>query len=252
MTDKKGPRGVRPNGPKIKLLRERAGISQRDFAARFAITARTLQRAESGERILPEMLSSIAAGLKAASSELTLEPLSVANSAIQGETRKERVRLPRTSSAREIATALAPVQNLVFEYDIDPDENTAEDLAAAIEIIERMPERQDANALEPSAYVRHLGQLNGLLSRLEEQEIRFYTGSYWEPAVMIEEQPAPGRTGQNCWIELICRGIMLIGQKDVRYLTRPVTRKYTDEQIDAHIEELTNSGWKVEDRRISS
>jgi len=243
---------VRTNGAKIKALRKRAGFSQRDFAARFAINARTLQRAESGERILPEMLNSIAAGLKVASSELNLEPLSMTTGAIPVESHKEQVRLPRNATARQIVAALAPIQQLTLEYDIDPDEETAEEVAAAIETMEQLTGKPDTKALEPSTYVRQLGRLNSLLGRLEERGVRFFIGSYWEPTVMIEDEPVPDRTTQFCRVETICRGIMLIGQADVRYLTRPIISEYTNEKIDASIEELKNSGWEVDDRRIPS
>lgn len=243
---------MRANGAKIRALRKQAGFSQRDFAARFAITARTLQRAESGERILPEMLNSIATGLKVASSELYFEPLNTPPGAIPVESHKEQVRLPRAATARQIVAVLAPIQQLTTEYDIDPDEETAEEVAAAIETMEQLTGKPDTKALEPSTYVRRLGRLNSLLSRLEERGVRFFVGSYWEPTVIIEDEPASGRTTQYCRFETICRGIMLIGQADVRYLTRPIIREYTNEKIDASIEELRNSGWEVEDRRIPS
>lgn len=243
---------MRTNGAKIKALRKRTGFSQRDFAARFAITARTLQRAESGERILPEMLNSIAAGLMVASSELGFEPLSKTAGAIPVALHKEQVRLPRAATARQIITVLAPIQQLTTEYDIDPDEETAEEVAAAIETMEQLTGKPDTKALEPSTHVRRLGRLNSLLSRLEERGVRFFVGSYWEPTVIIEDESAPDRTAQYCRVETICRGIMLIGQADARYLTRPVIREYTNEKIDASIEELRNSGWEVEDRRIPS
>ncbi|MCK4867479.1 MAG: helix-turn-helix transcriptional regulator, partial [Alphaproteobacteria bacterium] len=138
MASRDSLRGVCPNGPRIKELRKRAGFSQRDFAARFAITARTLQRAESGERVLPEMLNSIAAGLKVASSELDIESMESSTGSTWFEPHYEQVRLPRTATARQIAAVLAQVQQLTFEYDIDPDEKTAEDVAAAMEIMERL------------------------------------------------------------------------------------------------------------------
>lgn len=242
---------MRPNGPKIRALRKRAGFSQRDFAARFAITARTLQRAESGERILPEMLNSIAAGLKLASSELILEPL-IKTGPTPIEPHTEQVRLPRTATARQLVAALAPVQQLAFEYDIDPNEEIAEEVAAATEIIEKISGEQGTETLEPSTYVRQLGRLNSLLGRLEERGVRFFVGSYWEPTVTIEDELTPGRTARYCRIETICRGIMLIAEANLRYLTKHIIRKYTDEQIDASIEELKSGGWEVEDRRIPS
>lgn len=252
MASRNSPRGVRPNGPRIKELRKRAGFSQRDFAARFAITARTLQRAESGERVLPEMLNSIAAGLKVASSELDLEPMESSTGSTRFEPHYEQVRLPRTATARQITAVLAQVQQLTFEYDIDPDEETAEDVAAAMEIMERLVGKSGANELEPSAHVRLLGRLNSLLGRLEQQNIRVFTGSYWEPTVTIEDEPTLDRPTQYCRVETVCRGIMLIGQVDARYLTRRVIREYTDEKIDASIDELRNSGWEVDDRRTPS
>ena len=243
---------MRTDGAKIKALRKRAGFSQSDFAARFAITARTLQRAESGERILPGMLNSIAAGLKVSSPELIFEPLSKTTGAIPAEPHKEQVRLPRTATARQVVAVLEPVQQLTLEYDIDPDEETAEEVAAAIETIEQLTGKPDIKALEPSTHVRRLGRLNSLLSRLEERRVRFFAGSYWEPTVIIEDEPAPDRTAHYCRVETICRGILLIGHADVRYLTRPVIHEYTNEKIDASVEELRNSGWEVEDRRIPS
>lgn len=252
MTGRESSRGVSANGPKVRALRKRAGFSQRDFAARFAITARTLQRAESGERILPEILNSIAAGLKVASSELKFEPLSTTTGSIPVEPRREQVRLPRTASARQIVAALSPIQQLTLEYDIDPDEETAEEVATAIEIIEQLTEKSDSRALEPSTYVRHLGRLNSLLGRIEERGVRFFIGGYWEPTVMFEDEPAPDRKTHYCRVETVCRGIMLIGRADTRYLTRSIIREYTDEQINASIEELKSSGWEIEDRRSPS
>ena len=252
MTVRESPKGVRPNGSKIRTLRKQAGFTQRDLAARSAITARTLQRAENGEPILPEILNSIAAALKVASAELGLKALTITAGTKPAEKNKELVRLPRTVTAQQIVSALAQVQQLVFEYDIDPDDKTAQEVAAVVEIVEQLTGKPDSSTSEPSMYVRQLGNLNSMLSRLEEWGIRFFVGSYWEPTVMIEDEDesAPNQSSQYCRIEMISRGIMLISQANVRYLTRSVILKYTDEQFDANIEELKSFGWEVEDRRI--
>jgi transcriptional regulator with XRE-family HTH domain len=252
MSGQDSPRGVRPDGPKIRTLRKRAGFTQRDFADRFSITARTLQRAEGGERILPEMLNSIAAGLKVASSELSLESGHGIQGTASSEPTRELVRLPRATTARQVVAALAPVQHLAFDYDIDPDEKTAEEVAAAIEIIERLSGEPESRSSEPSVYVRQLGQLNKLLGRLEEKGVRFFIGGYWEPTVIMEDESAPDRPTQYCRVETISRGIILIAQANVRYLTRSINRKYTDAQFEANLEELRSFGWEVEDRRNQS
>jgi len=252
MSGQDSPKGVRSDGPKIRTLRKRAGFTQRDFADRFSITARTLQRAEGGERILPEMLNSIAAGLKVASSELSLESEHGIQGTASSEPTRELVRLPRATTARQVVAALAPIQHLTFDYDIDPDEITADDVAAAIEIIQQLSGQPETSATEPSTYVRRLGQLNKLLARLEEMGIRFFIGCYWEPTVIIEDESAQNRTVQYCRVETVCRGNILIAQTNARYLTKPVSRKYTDEQFEANLEELKSFGWEIEDRRIQS
>lgn len=198
---------------------------------------------------MPEMLNSIAAGLKLASSDLSLEPTSKTDS-IPVEPRTEQVHLPRTDTARKIVAALAPIQKLAFEYDIDPDEETAEDVAAATEVIEQLTGKSETGSLEPSTYVRQLGRLNSLLGRLDKCGIRFFAGSYWEPTVIIENEP--DRVTPLCRVDTVCQGIMMIAETNMRYLTKTIIRKYTDEQIDSSIEELKSSGWEVDDRRGSS
>lgn len=230
------------------MLRRQSGLSQHDFAARFAVTTRTLQRAESGAPILPEMLNAIAAGLKIASAELVLAvPDAVPAPFV--ESCSERVRLRRTASARELTAALDQVRDLAFEYDIDPDEAAAEDLAEATEIVEQLAKLPGGRINEPASVVRRLGRLNRLLAGLDGRGIGFFVGTYWEPAVTVEDEPGPGGKSQYCRIERVCRGLLRIGRAEGRYSTRLVARTYTDEQVDRSIEELRRYGWVVEDLR---
>lgn len=250
MTGRNSARGIRPNGLKIRKLRKRLGMSQRDFAARYAVTARTLQRAESGERILPELLSSIAAGLRVTAADLTLLPAGASENPLYPPQSKEQIRLQRTSSAREIVTALEDAQGFEFLYDIDPDEQTADELAAAIETLELLAGTTGGGGTEAAAYIRQLGRLNSTLNLLEKNNIRFYIGSYWEPDVVIEEvEPDSDNSSHYCRVELVCNALIFIAETDLRYITRPITRKYTDEQIDTSIQELRGFGWHVEDKR---
>lgn len=245
-------RGIRPNGPKIRALRKGLGLSQRDFSNRHAVTTRTLQRAENSEVILPELLNSIATGLQVAMADIVQQQRGNEAVSTPMEPDRQQVRLLRTESAREIIAALETVTRLAYIYDINPDEETAEELVTALEIIEQLSGAPDGAELKPTTYVRQLGRLNILLNGLETKKIRFYVGSYWEPDVVIEEVSAPENATQICRVELICQGIMLIGAADLRYVTRPIVRKYSGEQIDASIEELRSFGWHVEDKRPSS
>lgn len=247
-----GAKGVSPDGPKIRRLRLRAGLSQQEFATRFAVTTRTLQRAESGEAILPEMLNAIAAGLKVASAELALDPSRTAATRPQVESRKEQVRLRRTVSARELTAALARVKELAFEYDVDPDEETAEDLAEATEIVETLAGNPGSRDSAPATFIRKLGRLNALLGRLDERGIAFFVGAYWEPAVTVEDNPGPGGKTQYCRVESVCRGLLRIGRAKGRYRSKLVERTYTDDEINRSVEELQRHGWEVEDVRKST
>ncbi len=253
MTGRHSARGVRPNGPKIRKLRKRLGMSQRDFAARYAVTARTLQRAESGERILPELLSCIATGLRVTAAELTLLPATLSENPSRPQFSREQLRLPRTASARQVVTALEDAQDLEFLYEIDLDERTAEELAAAIEIIELLAGATGNDRIEAAAYIRQLGRLNSTLNLLENNNIRLYIGRYWEPDVVIEEvDPGTADPTHYCRVELVCKALIVMAEADLHHVTKPISRKYTDEQIDISIEELRSLGWHVEDKRPSS
>lgn len=250
MAGRNSARGIRPNGLKIRKLRKRLGMSQRDFAARYAVTARTLQRAESGERILPELLSNIAAGLRVRAADLALLPATASENPLYPPPSKEQIRLQRTLSAREIVMALEDAQDLEFLYDIDPDEQTADELAAAIETIELLAGATGGDGTEAAAYIRQLGRLNSTLNLLEKNNIRFYIGRYWESDVVIEEvEHDTDDSTHYCRVELVCKALIFIAEADLRYVTRPISRKYTDEQIDISIEELRGFGWHVEDKR---
>jgi transcriptional regulator with XRE-family HTH domain len=252
MIRKSGTKGISPDGPKIRQLRRHAGLSQQEFAARFAVTMRTLQRAESGEPILPEMLNAIAAGLKVSSAELVPGLSRMATSDLRIEPRSERVRLRRTLSARELTAALEHVKELEFEYDVDPDEETAEDLAEATEIVERLAKAAGSSSSQPANFIRRLGRLNGLLARLDECGIAFFVGAYWEPAVTVEDEAGSGGKTQYCRVESVCRGLLRIGRAQGRYQSKLVERTYTDEEISRSVEELQRYGWEVEDLRDSA
>lgn len=243
-----GARGIHPNGAKISRLRRQSGLSQQGFAARFAVTTRTLQRAESGAPILPEMLNAIAAGLKVASAELVLDAPEAVH-APRVDPCNERVRLRRTASAREITAALSEARDVAFEYDVDPDEATAEHLAEAAEIVMRLTKPPEGRMDEPASVVRRLGRLNRLLAALAARGISFFVGTYWEPVVTVEDEAGPGRKLRYCRIERICRGLVCIGHARGRYRTKLVARTYADEQINRSIEELRRYGWVVEDLR---
>lgn len=241
-------KGVRPDGPRIRELRRQAGLSQRAFSERCAVTMRTLQRAESGVPILPEMLNAIASGLKVTAAALVLDSPE-AGPAPRVEPHKEHVRLRRTASAREITEVLGQVREVAFEYDIDPDESTAEILAEATEIVEQLTKRTEPIRSDPANVVRRLGRLNRLLAQLDERGSAFFVGTYWEPTVTIEDEPGPRGKPQYCRIERICRGLLRISRAKGRYQTRLVAHTYTDEQLDRSADELRRYGWVVEDLR---
>lgn len=141
---------------------------------------------------------------------------------------------------------------MVCEYDVDPDEATADDLAEATELIERLVKPREGRTPEPASLIRRLDRLNRLLAGLDERGIGFFVGPYWEPAVTLEDEPSPAKEPHYCRVEPVCRGLLRTGHARGRYRGRFITLNDTDERIDRSVEELRRYGWVVEDLRSTA
>ena len=116
-------KGVTPDGAKIREFRKRKGLSQKSLVYKANVTSRTLQRAEKGERVMPEVLNTIAHALD-------VKPLDIMVEATEGLTRTADdprhgvVRLKRVESARQVNKMIMQ-EDIDFDFDVDADESTA-------------------------------------------------------------------------------------------------------------------------------
>ena len=182
-------KGVLPDGAKIRKLRRQAGKTQKGLINNTVVMLRTLQRAEQGKPILPDMLGAIAASLGVTSNELR-KGASTDDSKSRPIVRLRRMAPP--SASNFIKHVRDGVDRMDIEFDLDPDQSTAELLAEAAELLEEFranwhwefwwaatskSEGLQENKFTPAQEIRKIGRLNTLLQSLADSGIFPYLGT---------------------------------------------------------------------------
>ena len=175
----KGERkGVRANGPRIKELRMKKGLSQKALSREAHVTERTLQRAEKSEVVMPGILQAIANTLEVQIDGLFAEGVSRSETTLPDDPHLLLVRLTRTSSANELSRNVRFAGKPNIGWDVDPDMFTAERIAVVIEAVERMAAQGSSQSTADK--MRDVGRVNSLLTDLNEAGIGTFVGTYQE------------------------------------------------------------------------
>ncbi len=253
-------KGVLPNGPKIKKLRKAAGFSQKNFVNQAHLSDRTLQRAEKGEPVMPEVLTEIAGVLRVKLSEIMLDDPGSTGIALD-DPHYEFVRLQRMISATEF-TERARYGNIVdFQFHADPDEELADKIAEAVEIIEALRESRDrVGSTEPGNLsnadrIREIGRLNTIMKALAESCVYFFIGGFcrrhfYKTQMDIQVYSDQAFYGDVYVAEVKSYTVFRITHDDAQHIVEKVHVGPTDEEIDKMIAEKKEEGSHVEDNRI--
>lgn len=241
-------KGVLPDGAKIKKLRKQAGKTQKGLINRTVVMLRTLQRAEQGKPILPDMLGAIAASLGVTSDEIRISA-STDDRAPRSIVRLRRLDPP--SASNMVKLFRDGVDRMDIEFDLDPDQSTAELLAEAAELSEEFranewdwegwfeatsdPEALQKNKFTPAQEIRKIGRLNTLLQALADSGIFPFLGAYTEWALSCGEKVGPvGSFNLN-----------------IPYMIKVVAVLFSTEPADYVTKNIVDSSWeKIEYKAI--
>jgi transcriptional regulator with XRE-family HTH domain len=237
----KGERkGVKANGSKIKELRRRRGLSQKALGREANVTERTLQRAEKGEIVMPEMLTAIATGLKTDVEELLAVGVSRSETTLPDDPHNLLVRLIRTKSANELANRIMWGEKPRISWDVDPDAPTAEKIATVIELIEGLALLRSVRST--ADHMRDLGRLNSLLADLDKNGIGVFMGSYQEFTVKKEEEYPKKAILRSSFDKLI-----RFSYESSSQLTRRVWVSLTEKEARTEFAALAEQGYEAVD-----
>jgi transcriptional regulator with XRE-family HTH domain len=164
------------DGEKIRDLRKEKFVTQQRFADKCGVSEKTIQRAEKGGSIDPDVVNEMAKALKVNIEDIVSEADGTGVSLEQAPPHYEYLRLKQPDSVKELFTA-AKSDILEFEFDVDLDQNTANEIASFIEPIEEMNNRS-VNVGNPPAseQLRIIGRLSEGLQTLTEKGICIFIG----------------------------------------------------------------------------
>lgn len=171
----KRPKGILPDGKKIKDLRIKAGKTQKGLIQGSAIELRTYQRAEQGKAILPEILQQIGVLLSKDVSEIRL-----ITAIEQPNDNTFRMFSLNRVGANQLVQDLRAGPALNFQFAINPGAEIAEQVAATVEYCELLAKcGSDADYLAPAGEIRAIGHLNDLVAHLSQAGVYSYAGKYY-------------------------------------------------------------------------
>ena len=258
-------KGVYPDGEKIKELRKREGYSQKNLASKINITVRTLQRAEKGDRVMPEVVSTIASFLRVPPANLQKQGHARDGQETQpgplDDPHHEIVRLQRMMSATKLAERARYGNILDFQFHADPDEELADKIAEAVEIIEALRESRDrvrstgSGNLSNANRIREIGRLNTIMKALAESCVYFFIGGFWRRRFYRTQMDIQLSSDESVYgdayvAEVESYTVFRITHDDAQHIVEKVHVGPTDEEIDKMIAEKEEEGWHVEDNRI--
>ena len=204
---------------------------------------------------MPEVMNGIARTLKVSREEL----IKSKNEATVGlviprpldDPHYELVRLQRFTSATKLAERIG-IGTPYFEFDVDPDEELANQIADTVELIEalRKSRRQGFGSLpgglSGADRIREIGRLNGRLNALSESGVHVYCGWYWYRLFGLRsDAPSDNQYLAEERIENVVR----FSTEDVPYQTVKAHVGLTDQEIEGKIEKARGDGYHVEDER---
>jgi transcriptional regulator with XRE-family HTH domain len=233
-------KGVRANGSKIKELRRKRALSQKALGREANVTERTLQRAEKGEVVMPEVLTAIATALKINVDGIIAEGVTRTETALPDDPHDVLVRLKRTSSASELSRTLILASDQVIDWEVDPDAATADKIAALIEIAQRWSADNADNYDDPADHMRDLGRANSLLADLNDAGIGLFVGSYQVFSVVTQRELKK--------VQLKSDTTKLIMFSNERGSQMTVRRRIssTEDEARQELEALVEQGYEVE------
>ncbi|MCX7359606.1 MAG: helix-turn-helix transcriptional regulator [Alphaproteobacteria bacterium] len=180
------------DGPKLKRLREDAGRTQEDLSKISKVSVRTLQRAETGERLSSENAAEIAAALEvpvhelyAAAAEPSLQPGRTGRDT-QPETDRDELNnvvLHKTLSARDVLRLLAQSYEASIEFDVEPTMDNVNQLQTLANLLEGnapvpTPEWGVRETASHADKLRTAALLNKLLTECAAAGVSLFFGSY--------------------------------------------------------------------------
>ena len=123
---------MKHDATKLRLIRERMGMTQEKLAILSNVSERTVQRAESGANMRLDTLSDFAAALEVPLSELVLD-------ADEISTEKD-VSLRRIGAGRMLIDDLSKAGVASFDCEAEPNDDEMDDILELVRIIEeRLP-----------------------------------------------------------------------------------------------------------------
>jgi transcriptional regulator with XRE-family HTH domain len=216
-------RSARPDGAKIKNLREALGKTQKELLRSSPVHHRTYQRAEQGTAISRAVLSQIA----------TLLRVPVADIMFKDSSRPEQrasVRL-RSCDGRGAAKIVSELQTLwgklEFEFQVDP----YGEIATLIADVVRFCQMNHADTLgkflaEPE-YIEAAGELNTRIAELYQHGVNIYSASYlyWDSEASKDDD------GKSIFLPQLCERMTIVFHDGPETLTEITVREL--EQRDA-------------------
>ena len=159
---------VTPNGQEIRKLRLTKALTQQEFVKGCGITQRTLQRAEKGERIGSQFISTIAKRLEVPPEQIILSDKKQTEP--QGDV---IVRLQPVKGLQLIDWLQVPLgeDRLKYFFHVDPNSVVAGMIADVIEFCDECHIRPGKAFLGPTERIRAIGTLNDKLLELASQEV---------------------------------------------------------------------------------
>jgi transcriptional regulator with XRE-family HTH domain len=174
----------------LRDARGRSGLTQRALAGLAKVTPRTIQRAETGEKMSLRVWKALEASLGSS-------PMIARRRASEGETsaffRKTFKALRRLRTAKELLDAMTITSHSKLDYDVEPNAEIVPVLREVIQWLEtRLPDawNVDRRRYRPSSVLERLEDetaLNGLIDRLQEIGASIYWEHYWEDIIYPQE-----------------------------------------------------------------
>lgn len=166
---------VKHDSQKLRLIRERLGMTQEKLSILSRVSERTVQRAESGAQVSLETLNDFAAALEVPLSEL-VENLADA-------TADNHAALRRVNVARTLLDDLTRAGVADFDCEIDPSTSEMETLLALVGLIESRLPNWDHTAspsyLSLRERIEMASTISSQINALHESGISLYSSASW-------------------------------------------------------------------------
>jgi len=179
------------DGEKLKKLRDSKFGTQQRLANKCNVSIKTIQRAEKGESIAPDVANEIAKALNVDTQEILSAADGSEKIVEQAPANYEFLRLKQLTTAKSLFDA-AKSQLLEFEFELDLDESTATELAEFIQPIEELNNKNNdpEKTTTVSEQLRVIGKVNDGLKALENKNICGFIGFTTYRETNIEELPS--------------------------------------------------------------